>query len=228
MRAKGEQQSTMPPLQRTAIDAAAPGHLDQLIQTRRSIRRYSSEAIPREVVREILHAAMRAPSPHNRQPWRFAVLRTNCAKARLALAMGKRLRADRTRDGDDAETIEADISRSRMRIESAPVVILVALTMRDMDAYADQHRANAEHTMAVQSVASAIQNVLLLAHARGLGSCWMCAPLFCPDIVRTSLDLPEEWEPQALITLGLPAAPGRDRTQMSADDMIVWIDDSPH
>jgi F420 biosynthesis protein FbiB-like protein len=139
--------------------------------------------------------------------------------------MGERLRADRTRDGDQAEAIEADVARSRTRIEDAPVVLVVALTMRDMDQYADQQRAAAEHTMAVQSVAAAVQNILLLAHARGLGSCWMCAPLFCPDVVRTSLGLPDDWEPQALVTLGRPAAPGRDRTRISADETIVWIED---
>jgi hypothetical protein len=53
----------------------------------------------------------------------------------------------------------------------------------------------------------------------------MCAPLFCPDVVRTSLDLPHDWEPQALVTLGRPAAPGRDRTRISADETIVWIED---
>ncbi|HLM22160.1 MAG TPA: nitroreductase family protein [Propionibacteriaceae bacterium] len=203
----------------------AAGHLDQIIQTRRSIRRYAPDPIPRELLDQILGAAMRAPSPHNRQPWRFAVLKNATSKARLAMAMGERLRADRTRDGDRTDAIEADVTRSRTRIVGAPVVIVVALTMRDMDQYADQHRTHAEHTMAVQSVATVAQNILLLAHARGLGSCWMCAPLFCPDVVRTSLALPADWEPQALITLGRPASPGRDRPLLAADETIVWIDD---
>jgi F420 biosynthesis protein FbiB-like protein len=139
--------------------------------------------------------------------------------------MGERLRADRTRDGDPADAIEADVTRSRTRIEGAPVVIVVALTMRDMDQYADRHRAEAEHTMAVQSVATAVQNILLLAHGLGLGSCWMCAPLFCPDVVQTSLALPKDWEPQALITLGRPASPGRDRIPLPAHETVIWIDD---
>ncbi len=59
--------------------------------------------------------------------------------------------------------------------------------------------------MAVQSVALAAQNMLLMAHAEGLGACWMCAPLFCPDVVRAALALPADWEAQALLTLGYPA-----------------------
>ncbi len=200
-------------------------HLDRIIRTRRSIRRYLPEAIPREIVAQMLEAAMRAPSPHNRQPWRFAVLRSKSSKAGLAAAMGERLRVDRTRDGDLPEAIEADVVRSRTRIEGAPVVLVVALSMRDMDHYADRRRAEAEHTMAVQSVAAAIQNILLLAHANGLGSCWMCAPLFCPEVVRNTLSLPDDWQPQALVTLGRPSGPGQDRPRISADEVIVWIED---
>ncbi len=59
--------------------------------------------------------------------------------------------------------------------------------------------------MAVQSVALACQNLLLAAHAYGLGACWMCAPLFVPHVVRQVLELPAAWQPQALITLGYPA-----------------------
>ncbi len=56
--------------------------------------------------------------------------------------------------------------------------------------------------MAVQSVAAAIENILLAAHAEGLGSCWFCAPLFCQDVVRKVLRVPRYVAPQALITLG--------------------------
>ena len=54
----------------------------------------------------------------------------------------------------------------------------------------------------------------------------MCAPLFCPDTVRSSLGLPDDWDPQALVTLGYAASPGRDRTRLSPDEIIVWIDET--
>jgi len=55
----------------------------------------------------------------------------------------------------------------------------------------------------------AVQNLLLAAHAEGLGACWMCAPLFDAEAVRQALDLPADWQPQALITLGRPASAGK-------------------
>src|SRR3990172_10873852 len=122
--------------------------------------------------------------------------------------MVERLRADRTRDGDPPDAIERDVKRSYERIVNAPLVIVTCLSMRDMDRYPDERRASAERTMAVQSVAMAVQNLLLAAHAEGLGACWMCAPLFCPDTVREAMGLPEDWEAQAVITLGYPANAG--------------------
>jgi F420 biosynthesis protein FbiB-like protein len=89
-----------------------------------------------------------------------------------------------------------------------------------MDRYPDARRADAERLMAVQSTAMALQNLLLLAHAEGLAACWMCAPLFCPDTVRTALDLPTDWQPQALITLGYPAASGRKRERRAVSEFV--------
>jgi nitroreductase len=88
---------------------------------------------------------------------------------------------------------------------------VACFTLADMDRYVDTRRAAAERQMAVQSTAMAVQNMLLLAHAEGLAACWMCAPLFCPDSVRAALDLPADWQPQAVITLGRPAAAGKPR-----------------
>jgi coenzyme F420-0:L-glutamate ligase/coenzyme F420-1:gamma-L-glutamate ligase len=97
---------------------------------------------------------------------------------------------------------------------------VACFTLDDMDRYPDARRAAAERLMAVQSTAMAVQNLLLLAHAEGLGACWMCAPLFCPDTVRAALDLPADWEPQALITLGTPAAPGRRRERRAIAEIM--------
>ncbi len=179
--------------------------LSDIIQGRRSIRRYADRLVPDEVLRRLLEAACWAPSAHNRQPWRFAVLRDADMRARLAAAMARRFREDLEADGLAAEQVEAHVARSQARIGGAPVVIVLFLSMHDMDRYPDARRQEAERTMAIQSVALAAQNLLLMAHAEGLGACWLCAPLFCPDIVRETLSLPDDWDAQALVTLGYPA-----------------------
>lgn len=188
---------------------------------RRSIRRYLSEPVPRSVVESLLQAAIWAPSAHNRQPWRFAVIETQAAKERLARAMGDRLRADLTADGAPEAVIEKDVTRSYTRITSAPVAVVLCLSMVDMDTYPDERRSRNEYVMAVQSVAMAGQNFLLAAHEAGLGACWMCAPLFVPDGVRAALELPDDWQPQALLTLGYPAET-KEKTRHPLEKSIVW------
>ena len=176
-----------------------------LVRKRRAIRRYEDRAIPDDLLERLLSTAMWAPSAHNRQPWRFAVLTSFASKDKLARAMGARLRQDRLRDGDAPDTIERDVSRSYERISGAAAVILFFLSMSDMDHYPDRRRNEAERQMAVQSVAMAVQNLWLLAAAEGLGACWLCAPLFVPDLVRETLAVPDDWEAQGLLTLGWPA-----------------------
>jgi coenzyme F420-0:L-glutamate ligase/coenzyme F420-1:gamma-L-glutamate ligase len=189
--------------------------------TRRSIRRYQDQPVAQYTLETVLTAALWAPSAHNRQPWRFAVVTSPDQRRDLALAMGARLRADLAADNVPPDVIEKDASRSYSRISSAPALILVCLSMVDMDTYPDAKRSTAERTMAVQSTALAVQNLLLAAHDEGLGACWMCAPLFCPDVVTTQLDLPTDWEPQALITMGYPAEE-KQSTRQPLETRVLW------
>ena len=178
--------------------------LHKIIRSRRAIRRYQDRPVSREIIEKLLATALWSPSAHNRQPWRFAVLTDRTVKARMAQVMGERLYQDRLTDGDLVEDIERDVARSHVRITGAPVVIVVFLSISDMDSYSDARRSRAEYLMAVQSVAMASQNLWLLAHAEGLGACWLCAPLFVPDLVRDLLHVPDDWEAQGLMTLGWP------------------------
>ncbi len=129
--------------------------------------------------------------------------------------MGERLRADRLRAADRVEEIDRDVARSRERITAAPVVIVVCLSTIGLD---DHY----ERLMAIQSVAAAIQNLLLAAHEAGLGACWMAAPLYCPDVVREVLQLPDDWEAQALITIGYPADEGKPKDRIDFRDKTIY------
>ena len=192
--------------------------INEAISGRRSIRQYSMDDVSPDTIRHLIGMAVMAPSAHNRQPWRFVVVRDADIKLRLADAMGVRLKNDRTRDGNDPASIEGDVARSRVRISGAPVLLAICLTMEEMDRYPGERRNRAEFLMAVQSTAMAVQNLMIAARSEGLGTCWMCAPLFCPDVVRAVLKLPAAWEPQALVTLGRPASKPRSGVGVAAPD----------
>jgi F420 biosynthesis protein FbiB-like protein len=191
------------------------------LHNRRSIRRYRPDPVPRPLIEQLLDGAVWAPSAHNRQPWRFAVTCSGVTKEALARAMGERLRRDLEADGASEELIAKDTGRSYARIVGAPCLIVVCLTMIDMDTYPDERRQQLEFLMAVQSTAMAGQNLLLGAAALGLGACWMCAPLFVPDVVRAVLTLPEDWQPQGLVTLGYPAET-KTKTRHPLEKSVVW------
>ena len=92
--------------------------------------------------------------------------------------------------------------------------------MREMDDYPDEQRKKAEDIMGVQSVAAAIQNMLLVAHDEGIGACWFCAPLFCPNVIRRVLKIPQHVDPQALITLGYPTANPDPPPRKSLEEIV--------
>jgi F420 biosynthesis protein FbiB-like protein len=193
----------------------------RLIQERRSIRRYDGRSVPRSLLEKLLTAANWAPSAHNRQPWRFCVVTNPDVIYALSMRMGKQWRQDLSADGVDPATIERRVAISYARITGAGAAIVACTSMEDMDVYEDEQRAEAEWLMAVQSTALACQNLLLAAHHYGLGACWMCAPLFVPELIRNVLDLPAEWHPQALITVGFPAE-ARKSQRVPLETRVIW------
>ena len=180
--------------------------LHEFLRSRRSIRRFLEDPIPDPVLERILTTATFAPSAHNRQPWRFAVLTSPATKGCLAPAMSADFRRDLSAAGVAHDEITSQIERSERRITSAPVVIVLCLDADSVDHYPEPARSEAERMMAVQSVAAAATQLLLAAHAEGLGANWICWPLFASETVRDALDLPGSWEPQAMIFLGWPGA----------------------
>jgi coenzyme F420-0:L-glutamate ligase / coenzyme F420-1:gamma-L-glutamate ligase len=191
------------------------------ILERRSLRQYENRPVPQELIEQILTAGIYAPSAHNRQPWRFAVIQSVETKEQLARAMGARLRRDLEADHVPQSVIEKDVVRSYERLTLAPVLIVVCASVVDMDIYNDDRRNHNEYMMAVQSTAMAGQNILLAAHDSGLGTCWMCAPLFCADVVCDVLDLPEDWHPQGIISMGYPTQE-RTRTREPLETRVIW------
>jgi len=196
--------------------------LQDLVRARRSIRNFRDEPVMPSLIDFLLREALWAPSPHNSQPWRFTVLFGPSDKERLAKAMAERLGKELRADGVPEEIIKRQTDRSMQRISQAPVVILCSLVADGLVGYPDTRRNQLEWQMAVQSVGAAVQTLFLLAAECGLGSCWMAAPMYCPDVVREALDLPEIFEPQALVLLGYPAVPGKARARRGFDEMVEF------
>jgi len=197
--------------------------LHNFLRTRRSIRHFKPDSVPDSVIQNILTTATFAPSAHNRQPWRFCVVTDLSVKTKLANAMAVEFERDLEKDKLPLAEIQKRIARSRARMIAAPVAIILNVDMSDMDVYPDEKRNKAEYLMAVQSVANAGMQMLLAAHAEGLGGVWVCSPLFVQGIIQNVLDLPKTWEPQAMFFLGYPVDIPEARERKSIQDISIFI-----
>jgi coenzyme F420-0:L-glutamate ligase/coenzyme F420-1:gamma-L-glutamate ligase len=198
--------------------------LAALLRGRRSVRKYQIQPVARDLLEQMLEAARWAPSPHGRQPWRFVVLTRMEPKIQLAERMGETWRHNLQMDGQDEAVVNTRLEKSRQRILNAPAIIIPCLYLEDMDRYPDEKRQADETIMAIQSLGAAIQNMLLMAYDLGLDTGWMCAPLFCPEIVCETLDLDRRLIPHALITVGYAAADPQRRERLPLDRLIVRFD----
>ena len=189
----------------------------QAITTRRSLRHFDGRSVAPALVHKLLSVGLLAPAPHHTRPWRFVALETPGSRRKLADAMGAAWRRDLEGDGVAQEQIEMLLARSRRQIEDAPALALGCLVSEGLRQWPDKRRRRAEWRMATQSMGCALENILLAAHAEGLAAYWISAPLFCSDAIRDALDLPEEYEAQALIAIGYPAADSSPRPRPESE-----------
>jgi coenzyme F420-0:L-glutamate ligase/coenzyme F420-1:gamma-L-glutamate ligase len=197
--------------------------LPSFLEARRSIRAFLPDPVPRADLDALVTAACIAPAPHHSRPWRWVVLDREPARRELAIAMGAHWRVDLERDGVDAARIDELVAASIERLCAAPAALLGCLTWDGLDRYPDETRRRAEHGMALLSLGAAVENLMLAATHRGYASCWVAAPIFCPETARDALALPTDWLPHALVLVGRPdpAYVGRERPPIPLDELRV-------
>ena len=178
----------------------------ELLKSRRSIRRFTDRKPTRAQIERLIEAASWAPSNHNRQGWKFIVLEDKQQVCALAEQARKSVqesvkKAHRLTAGGADELIHFAGA-----FDESPIVILAMhkkspAVGKTLLASATSELASGE----ALSAAMAVQNLLLAAHAMGLGACMMTAPLLAGDVWTSLDDLPAGFEPTCLITVGHPA-----------------------
>lgn len=191
------------------------------IEARRSIRKYQDKIVAKEDILEIIQSGINAPSSKNRQPWQYVIVQGQ-AKA----AMLDAFRAGIARE----ETGEALLPQSRQHLagakytvkilEQAPVVIFVinALGHNILDELSPEERIF--EICNIQSVSAAIQNMLLAATHKGLGSLWVCDIYFAYQELSQWLNV--EGELLAAVALGYPDELPPKRPRKMIDSLVEW------
>jgi len=196
----------------------------EAIRTRRSIRRYTDEPVSREQIEEVIQAGRFAPSAENRQPWRFIVVTDRAVIARLSDKIKKGIRSllkyrfiarlwmKELRDTNVLKLLYgvASAEQDLIFFEAPAVVFIVTPDIRFND----------------ESCACCAQNMMLAAHALGLGSCWIgfASVLGLKKAMLRDIGMPEGYHIAATLTIGHPKGSPQPQMRNPMADVINWID----
>ncbi|MCB9689148.1 MAG: nitroreductase family protein [Alphaproteobacteria bacterium] len=206
--------------------------LSELMASRRSVRAYADRPVDEVLVRALLADAVAAPSPSNAQPWRFLVVTSRERIAAMASAVREataRIASHVTPEGRAAFVAYGDYF---VRFEAAPVVIVAIHRGRRVlghlvdDALPGDDRARIEameRDSALAATAMAVQNLLLSAHARGLGASPMTGPMVAADQLLGLLGVPAGWGIAAVVPVGWPAEHPSPTARKPLDAVVTWL-----
>jgi nitroreductase len=167
----------------------------EAITTRRSIRAFTEKDVSSDQVKVLLEAMIASPSAGNRQPWRIYVVRDEKVKQKLAIGAG-----------------DQDF------IMEAPVVFVIC---RVPDESGTRYRNRGRTFYSIQDTAAMTQNLLLAAHALGLGACWVGA--FNDSAIIAALECASGVLPVAIVPVGFPAESPKRRARRSIDSVVLFI-----
>ena len=205
--------------------------------SRRSMRDFSERPVSRETLESLLLAATSAPSATNRQPWQFAVVRSR--RLRTAIVEAVRERAEERKAviqrGHHAEDFGNYGDFFHEPLLSAAVIIipqyreypdLIASLLASGGA--DPKAFNTAGAMQAElcSTSAAVMNLLLQAHASGLGGCWMAGPMIARDRICALLGIAEPWQMVGAIALGYPAGEApQQKARKPLGRVVRWYED---
>ncbi|MGW6355029.1 coenzyme F420-0:L-glutamate ligase [Streptomyces sp. NPDC055092] len=192
----------------------------EAVTQRRTVRAFTDEPVDPGAVRRAVAAAVTAPAPHHTTPWRFVLLESQDSRVRLLDAMRDAWVEDLRRDGKSEESVAKRVRRGDV-LRQAPYLVVPCMVMDGSHTYGHARRDAAEREMFVVAAGAGVQNFLVALAGERLGSAWVSSTMFCRDVVREVLGLPQEWDPMGAVAVGHAAAAPAERPPRDAGDFVV-------
>lgn len=196
----------------------------QAIRDRRSIRAFLDTPVNRQDIEDILQSAVLAPSSKNRQPWKFVVVQ-GAAKTEMLKAFCTGVAREESGDAllpQSRKYIEGAKYTIQI-LEQAPVVIF-AINPLGKGVLADlTPEERVYETCNIQSLSAAVQNLLLAATEKGLGSLWICDIFFAYQELCAWLG--DQGELIAAVAIGHPNETPNARPRKPLTDVVIWRSD---
>jgi nitroreductase len=183
--------------------------LFEAIYQRQSIGKVKADPVPRELIEQLLSAAVQAPNHHKVRPWRFVVLQ-GAARERLGDVMAQALQVRKT------EATADDLQKERLKPLRAPVVVAVGVDKPTFSKVSDIEN--------VAATSAAIENLLLAAHALGLGAMWRTGPAATAPSVKAFLGFEPDQHMIGLVYVGYPEIQPASPERPTFEDRVVWLD----
>jgi nitroreductase len=201
----------------------------ELMQKRRSIRRFKSEVPSDADILKLIEAAVAAPSAANKQPWRFLIAKKKKHFEIIAKAVNDARQNYLSLLSPEYRSEFEHYSVNFMNFQNAPVIIIpiyrafqgISAMLKETPPQKEVvFLRSFEHDTALMSVSLAVQNILLISEAIGLGACCMTGPLIAKADIERCLHVPKGWQIAAFISVGYPAEtpsdPGRKKLELVA------------
>ncbi len=166
------------------------------IKTRRSIRNYKEDQVSDEDIRYLIDCAIYAPSGTNMQPWSFLVIQNKEVMQRLSESGKKAMIPLAEKIADDPKKAAGFISYLKIKgsnlFHNAPLLVIIF--------------GNKKSVTADWDCAMAAQNMMLAAHSRGIGSCWigLVMPALMDEKILEELGAPAGYKAVAPLVFGYP------------------------
>lgn len=208
------------------------------LRCRRSVRTFTAEPVSRDVLVRMLEGAITAPSSTNRQPWRFAVVRSAAMRAQIASAVASKTaemkaiiaRSHHAEDfGNYGDFFHEPLASAQVIVipqyREYPDLIanLIASGGGDPTAFSTASAMQSE----LVSTSMAIMALLLQVQAEGLGACMMAGPMVARREISALLGIEEPWRMVGAIAIGHPDGGPPARGRKPLDRVVTWIEEEP-